>query len=187
MRLWTLEARTLPADAALPGMVAGRHADTATGVLTLLALAMLVPHYGWLALLLAFPLARLLVLDATCYLLPNLYTLPLIAGGVVYALLQGHGNAALLAVALLLLMREVCLRIKTPCGLCGGDFTLLAALFSWMPLPLALMAVAVGSLMYLPVAFIFPARPVPFGVPLVAGWLVVALLSGLPWLALWPI
>lgn len=187
MPLWKLEARTIPPDAAMPGMVPPTHATTWTLVLTLLAVAMLWPSYGWLAVLLAFPLARLLVLDATCYLLPNLYTLPLIAGGVVYALMSGYGELTLLVVVLLLFLREVCLRVTWHCGLCGGDFTLLAALFSWFPLPQAFMAVAVGSLMYLPVAFIFPARAVPFGVPLVAGWFTVALLSALPFRLPWPI
>ncbi|MCP5405445.1 MAG: prepilin peptidase [Pseudomonadaceae bacterium] len=192
--LWPLEVRALPPEA-LAGhrRIPAPDINRVTLVLALAIPLLLWPAYGPLALLLAFPLARLLVLDACCYLLPNLYTLPLISGGVVYAWMSGFGTPALMMVAVLLLVREGVLRLPpSRIGIGGGDFMLLAALFSWLPLAPACFAVALGCVIYLPVAFALPGRPIPFGVPLIAGWLLMALLGqtvlrDLPLREFWPI
>lgn len=171
MTLWPFERTTLPPDAALPGLLPGRFANAATFALLPVAALALWPLHGLLALPVAFALARLLALDAATYLLPNLYTWPLIGGGLAYAWAQGKGVPATIAVLALLGLRYLTLRFPLEKGMAGGDFCLLAAMFAWLGFGGGSIAIALGCLMWLPFTLANPKRMVPLGVPLIAGWL----------------
>jgi prepilin signal peptidase PulO-like enzyme (type II secretory pathway) len=177
--LWAFEQATVPPGAAQPGLMAGR----AAWLLTLLGVpfaALLWPAYGPLALPLGLALGRLLALDLTSYLLPDLYTYPLITGGLAWAWFSGHSASAIVAVGLLLAVRELTLRLPLPSrGMGGGDFTLLAALCCWMGFGDAMWASALGSLLWLPVSFKFPRRHVPLGVPVILGWAIYSCVNTL--------
>lgn len=181
--LWPLETHTIPPAAVRKGLVRGAWANTITGAGTLVAMAALWPVHGVWALLLALPLARLLALDITAYLLPHLYTIPLIVAGV----WLGQGLVSLWLIIPVLVAREVALRLPKPMGLSGGDFMLLAAMLAWLPVHQACVAATVGCVLWLPVAFMFPKRDIPLGVPLILGWLVFSCGSALQMASSWPI
>jgi prepilin signal peptidase PulO-like enzyme (type II secretory pathway) len=176
--LWPWEKATLaPADLVLPGWLPLR----ADGVVTLLGGILgtiLLPAPLWP---LAWVLARLAALDLTLYILPDIYTIPLLAVGLTHAL-QIHAMPQFLAgVVLLALQLSGQRRLQSHFG--GGDFKLLAAMLAWLPLQTAAMAVAVGCIVWLPLAFWRPKAMHPFGLPLILGWLIILAFPHLPeWL-----
>lgn len=181
--LWPLETRTIPAAAVREGLVAGMWANRITVAGSVLAVVFLWPLHGLWALVLAVPLARLLALDMTAYLLPHLYTVHLIGLGVVW----GQGLGSLWVIIPLLVAREVVMRLPKPIGLSGGDFMLLAVMVAWLPVHQACIAATLGCVLWLPVAFLYPKRDIPLGVPLIAGWLVFSAGAALQVAASWPI
>lgn len=166
-----------------PGLLQPRRAAPLTLLAALVFIPVLYPVMGGASLPVGLVLARLVALDVTTYTLPNIYTLPMLVVGWLYAFQHGLGGQAVLAALLLMAIGLVLGRLTSRAGLGGGDFKLLAALFAFMPVFQGFSAVALGCLMWLPVAFTAPQRPVPFGVPVVLGWVVVLRWPHLPnWL-----
>ena len=149
--------------------------------------ALLWQPYGYAAIAIGLVFGRLVALDLTTYTLPNIYTLPLLAVGLMHALSANHLAQALIACLLIIFFNKTVaaanLRMARSVGIGGGDFKLLAALFAFLPLTSAFWAIAVGSLLYMPVAFAKPKAMVPFGVPLILGWAILLRWPHLPnWL-----
>ena len=170
LALFKWERATLPASEITQGLLAHKH-------LTLLTLLFYIPLgvlFAWMfqspyASLLALPFARLMALDLTTYTLPDVYTLPLITLGAAHAVTQGMPIN--LAIALGLMGLATLLAQRFPkAGLGGGDIKLLTALFLWLSPANACFTVALGCLLWLPVACVFPRKPQPFGIPLILGW-----------------
>ena len=173
------EAATVPPDAGQPGLLRPRWAWPLTGLTVPLA-ALLWPAYGPLAPVLGLLAGRLLALDLTTYLLPNLYTYPLLGGGLAYAWFAGHGWSSAFSVLALLALRELTLRLPSARkGLGGGDYTLLAATCCWMTLADAMWAGLLGSLLWFPFTWLAPRRHVPLGAPVILGWAVYSCLKTL--------
>jgi prepilin signal peptidase PulO-like enzyme (type II secretory pathway) len=174
-RLWPWEKATLtPADLALPGWLPPR-ADNVVTLLGGILGAVLLPAPLWP---LAWVLARLAALDLTLYVLPDIYTVPLLAVGLTHAV-QTHAMPQFLAgMVLLALQLSGQRRLQSHFG--GGDFKLLAAMLAWLPLSTAAMAVAVGCLVWLPMAFLRPKAMHPFGLPLILGWVIILRFPHLP-------
>lgn len=169
--IWFFEQPTIPPGAAQPGILPLPHPGLVTLFLMIPIMVFFWPLYGPLAPVLAFVAARLLVLDLTTYLLPNLYTYPLIAGGLVWAWGQGYGPYALILVVVMLVLRAVFLsRPNLKLGMGGGDFALLAALCGWLEPQVVFCAIAIGCILWLPFTFLTPQRAVPLGVPIILGW-----------------
>ena len=158
-----------------------------TLLLALCLSALLWQGYGMAGVAMGLLFGRLMALDLTTYTLPNIYTVPLLAVGMVYAALHGMLWQALTAAVGVYLLAEVLRRAGAARGLStgmgGGDLKLLAALFAFLPVTEALFALALGSFIWLPVAFAKPKLSVPFGVPIVIGWVLLLRLPHLPnWL-----
>jgi prepilin signal peptidase PulO-like enzyme (type II secretory pathway) len=141
---------------------------------------------GIAAIPIALIFARLIALDLTTYTLPNIYTVPLIAVGLMHAFTNDQLSQALIAILLLVFFSRTLYRANLrglSMGFGGGDLKLLAALFAFLPLTSAFWAIAVGSLLWMPIAFAKPKAMVPFGVPLILGWTILLCLPDLPnWL-----
>ncbi|MFZ2587261.1 MAG: hypothetical protein WAZ18_03985 [Alphaproteobacteria bacterium] len=181
--VWPLEARTVPAAAVRQGLVPWTWGDNLTAVGMIVAVLALAPLHGLWAVALAFPVARLAVLDASAYLLPHLYTVPVMVLG----LGVGQGAQHGWWIAGVLVAREVAMRLPFKVGLSGGDFMLVAAMLGWLEPYQVCIAAAMGCALWVPVAFMFPKQDVPLGVPLIVGWLVFSLGSALPMARSWPI
>ncbi|MBI1309338.1 MAG: hypothetical protein GC129_05795 [Proteobacteria bacterium] len=176
------ENATGVAQAAQPGLIPAHHGGFITFVLTIVLLAVLMPTQGagLPALALSLLFARLIALEFTSYTLPNIYTVPLLAVGCAHAALHGlflqFTAAALLLLAVALLLP----RLRPQAGFGGGDFKLLAAYFAFFPVQGALLTLGLACLLYLPLGFAFPRRPVPFGVPLILAWVLLLAFPTLP-------
>lgn len=173
-----------------PSMQKGLLPEAATSSLTALCAAALLV-FLWPALhLAALPTAlifgRLIALDLTTYTLPNIYTIPLITVGLFHAFNTEQLSQGLITILLLVLFSRTLTRANIKgrsMGFGGGDLKLLAALFAFLPLTAAFWAIAVGSLLWMPVAFVKPKAMVPFGVPLILGWSILLRFPHLPnWL-----
>lgn len=178
--LFPFERSSIPPDAVGQGLVPHAWARVLTFVLTPVVMGILWPYYAWLAVPMGFALTRLAVLDLTAYLLPHLYTYPLLAGGLTQAWMLGEGFSTTLIVGGVLAIRWLFLRYQHNAGLGGGDFMLLAAMLAWMPSVLVMMGLAVGCLLWFPVTLFMPKQPVPLGVPMIIAWLVVSMAVLLP-------
>jgi len=153
-------------------------------LLALLTAILLWPVMGGTAIVVGLVFGRLAALDLTTYTLPNVYTVPLLVVGLAHAAGQGRLLQALLAALVIILMAQVIQRggqhLGRQLGMGGGDLKLLAALFAFLPLTHAFFAVAAGCLLWLPVAMLKPKATVPFGVPLLLGWVVLLRWPALP-------
>jgi prepilin signal peptidase PulO-like enzyme (type II secretory pathway) len=186
-RLWGPERATLaPADLLLPGWLPPPTLNPLTTFLAVaLAAGTLALGHPWAAL--AAPVfARLAALDLTAFVLPDLYTYPLLAAGLTHALLAGQWPQALAALALIGVLLPFA-ALRPTAGLGGGDLKLIAALTAWLPAEAAATALALGCLAWLPLACRHPRRPQPFGVPVILGWLAILLCPHLPERLLLPI
>lgn len=178
LAMW--ETSTGVAAAAQPGLLPYRAALPLTALLFGLFSVFLWPLLGLSGLVVAALFARLIALDITTYTLPNVYTLPMLAVGGVYALTHGLFVQSLLACLLLLCLVWLLARINATAGFGAGDLKLMAVLFAFTPAPEALFALSLGSLLWMPVAMFHPRRPVPFGIPILLGWLVLLRFPDLP-------
>jgi prepilin signal peptidase PulO-like enzyme (type II secretory pathway) len=181
------EVATNVPQAATPGLLP----RTITFALTMLAAVVIAlilwPVFGPASLAMGLLFGRLIALDLTTYTLPNVYTIPLATVGLFHALSAEHLGQAFLAIIILFCFNKVMahanLRMARHVGFGGGDFKLLAALFAFLPLTSAFWAIAVGCLAYMPAAFAKPKATVPFGVPLIIGWVILLRVPHLPnWL-----
>ncbi|MCA3244740.1 MAG: prepilin peptidase [Alphaproteobacteria bacterium] len=174
------EQATGVAEAALPGLLPARHTRRLTWALALVLAVLLWPAWGMAGVVMALVFARLMALDLTIYTLPNIYTIPLLAVGLLVAL-GDHLLATLLVWLALWLVGAAGRRWPRQGLVLGeGDLKLLAALVACLgPLP-ALAALAVGCLLWLPAAWLAPSRPLPLGVPLLLGWAVALAYPALP-------
>lgn len=179
--LWA-EKATGVAQAAQPGLLPARTATPLTLFLTILLTLVLSPSQGLYALPIALIFARLAALDATTYTLPNLYTVPLIAIGMAYAITHLHLATVVLVPILGLCLSLILSRSQATKGVGGGDIKLLVALFLFQPAEAALLALGLASVLYLPLACLAPKCPVPFGLPILLAWV---LLLGAPTLPNW--
>lgn len=174
------EQATGVADAAIPGLFSAHHSGRLTWALALVLAVLLWPAWGLPGVAVALIFARLMALDLTTYTLPNIYTIPLLAVGLVVAM--GNHLLATLLVWLALWLVGVAGRRWPRQGLVlgEGDLKLLAAMVASLgPLP-ALAALAVGCLLWLPGAWLVPNRPLPLGVPLLLGWALALAYPALP-------
>lgn len=181
------EGATHVATAAQPGLLPAAATGSLTAFLSLLITVILWPVYGPWSLAIGLTFGRLMALDLTTYTLPNIYTIPLLCMGLVHALGNEQLTQAALALVLIFLFNKTLmhanLRAARKVGVGGGDLKLLAALFAFLPLTSACWAIAAGCLAYMPVAFLKPKATVPFGVPLLVGWVIILRVPHLPnWL-----
>ncbi|TKW61552.1 MAG: prepilin peptidase [Blastochloris viridis] len=177
------ETATHVPQSSVTGMLT-RESLTPLSLLAALVITLLLwSHYGIGALAIGLIFGRLLALDLTTYTLPNIYTVPLMVVGLVHSLVFGGFLQAVLALVILLLVSLVLSRSHIKIGMGGGDLKLLAALFAFLPLTDAFFAIALGSLCWLPVAFLKPKASIPFGVPILLGWVCLLAFTDLPnWL-----
>ncbi len=137
------------------------------------------------SLVLGFSLVLLAVIDALVLRLPDAITLPLIALGLLVTALHdradlvAHLIGAVAGYAVLAIAAAAYARVRSREGLGLGDAKLMAcagAWLGWSPLPLVLLAAAVGGIVWVAVARLRQgptawAQPAPFGVPLaLATW-----------------
>lgn len=177
------EVATHVAAAARHGLFPVQQAASLTAFLTFASLLFLWPAYGLAALPIALIFGRLMALDLTTYTLPNVYTVPLIAIGLVHAFFHGFFMQALLVLILMMLLARTLTHARFKLGLGGGDLKLIAALFAFLPLTSAFWAIALGCVVWMPVTFAKPKAMVPFGVPLIVGWMILLRFPHLPnWL-----
>ena len=179
------EKATNVAPAVRSGMLPQTAIWPLTAFSALALMLFLYPTLGLVAIPTALIFGRLIALDLTTYTLPNIYTVPLIIMGLMHAFTQEHLSQGLATILLLMFFSATLNRapLKIRFGVGGGDIKLLAALFAFLPLTSAFWAIAIGSLLWLPVAFIKPKAMVPFGVPLILGWAVLLRFPDLPnWL-----
>lgn len=172
---------------ARPGLLTAAAAPWLSVVFALAVVALLWQPFGWLAIVIGLVFGRLMALDLTTYTLPNVYTIPLFTVGLLHALSHEQLAQALIACLLIFFFNKTMaaanMRMARSIGVGGGDLKLLAALFAFLPLTSAFWAIAVGSLFYMPVAFAKPKATVPFGVPLLVGWVILLKWPHLPnWL-----
>ncbi len=140
-----------------------------------------------LSLCLAWGLLVLVIIDWLDFRLPDLITLPLIAGGLVAAALLpaehvlDHTAAAAAGYAALWVIAWAYRRVRGQEGLGLGDAKLAAAAGAWLgpePLPSVLLLASMSGILWIVVAAIFRGRTeltqrIPFGVPLsLAVWIV---------------
>lgn len=179
------ESATGVADEAQKGLLPGAWAGWLTLAAAVVFGGVLQAGGGlpfWVAVPVGLVWARLAVLDLTTYTLPNIYTLPLLAVGWLYAWQNGLAAQAAGAAAVLAAVGLWGGRPAAAAGLGGGDLKLLAALFAFLPVWQGLWAVALGCAVWLPVAFAMPRRAVPLGVPVLVGW---GVMVGWPHLPNW--
>jgi|GEM_PF-4821987 len=177
---WWAEAATGVPQAALPGFVHARLAWPLTLAGWAVFAVILWPVMGIFALPVALIFARLFALDLAAYTLPDIYTLPLAATGLLSAVLNGRAGQGLTMVLLLALLAVV-MRLRRPAmGLAEGDLKLLAAMFTFLPFGMACWGVALGCVAWLPVTYARPRHMVPFGVPLIVGWMIILRWPHLP-------
>lgn len=174
------EKATGVAHDAHPGLIPPRAANALTAVLFLGLSVLFYNTHGATGFLIALLFARLAALDLATYTLPNIYTLPLLAVGVAHAATHGLLMQSLLACLMLLCILWLTIQLGNRLGLGSGDLKLIAALFAFFPADAALFALGAGSLLWLPVGFAFPRRAVPFGVPILLGWVLLLRFPGLP-------
>lgn len=181
------EEATHAPTAAQPGLLPA----TTTLWLTLLCATIIATvlwqPFGYYALPIGLIFGRLMALDLTTYTLPNVYTIPLFVVGLFHALTHEQLAQAFIAAIIIVFFNKTLaaanMRMARTIGIGGGDLKLLAALFAFLPLTSAFWAIAVGSLAYMPVAFAKPKATVPFGVPLIIGWIILLRWPHLPnWL-----
>lgn len=168
------EDATLPPGTLIPGIVAPRHLRNITLVATLATLLVFMPYMGLWAVIPAFAFGRLLAFDLTTYTLPNIYTYPLIAAGLAHTVWMVEPERLIPAAVIYGIYRATQLR-PLPIGMGGGDYKLLTALFLWMDPVMACFTLAAGCFAWLPFTLKNPDNPIPFGVPLLVGW--VAMLA----------
>jgi len=179
LKLAPWEHATLPHP--LPqGLLPAQHAGPLFLILAGVGMVLLNPTLGPWGIPVALVLARLLVLDVAAYVLPDVYTLPLLATGVVATALaqQWFWLAGVLAVfaALWFATPHLPKSLAKSVGIGGGDLKLLAAMALWLN-PLAFCwAIAVGCLLWLPLVWRQPLLPVPLGAPLLVGWVIMLVL-----------
>lgn len=181
------EASTHVPEAAQPGLLPQAATGSLTALFSLLIILLLWPLYGAWSLGIGLTFGRLMALDLTTYTLPNVYTIPLLTVGVLHALTTEHLTQAALAIVLIFVFNRTLmkanLRAARKIGVGGGDLKLLASLFAFLPLTSACWAIAAGCILYMPVAFLKPKATVPFGVPLILGWILLLRVPHLPnWL-----
>lgn len=117
------------------------------------------------SLCLALILARLAALDLTTHTLPDIYAIPLVSMGLAHSFSTGQG--ANLAILPLLGALTFIPRLQ----LGGGDLKLMAAMFLFLGFQFGFWAIALGCILWLPMACWRPHHPQPFGVPIALGWL----------------
>jgi len=178
------EAATHVGTESQPGLLPAATLTPLSLLLALLTTILLWPVFGGTAILIGLLFGRMAALDLTTYTLPNIYTVPLLVVGLVHAAGQGRLLQALLAALVIILLAQIIQRggqhVGKQLGMGGGDLKLLAALFAFLPLTNAFFAVAVGCLLWLPVAMLKPKATVPFGVPILLGWVVLLRWPALP-------
>lgn len=179
---WWESATHAPASAR-PGLVPPQLAWPLTAASALVFAIILWPVLGYASLPVAVVFGRLLALDAATYTLPNVYTIPMLCIGLLQATHGGRLTEVLLAIAAIFVTGAILSRMGGRFGIGGGDAKLLAAMCALMPLDATCFAVAIGCLFYLPIAFTNPKASVPFGIPLILGWVILLRLPDLPnWL-----
>lgn len=176
----TWEKATGVPAAAQTGLLPLKASLPLTALLFLLFAVFLYPVQGLGGVLFALLAARLIALDATTYTLPNIYTLPLLAIGLAHAATHGLLLQSFLVCLMLLCLLWLTTQLGTRMGMGAGDLKLAAALFAFLPAPQALFSLGIGSILWLPVAFFMPRRAVPFGIPILLGWLLFLRFPGLP-------
>ncbi len=185
MALPVWEKATGVAEDALPGTVALRHAGRLTAGFWLVFAVVLWPQWGLAGVLMGLVFARMAAVDLTMFVLPNVYTWPLMAMGLVHGLMQGTVLVIVGIWAALAGVAWLARWLWPGRGVGGGDWALGAAMVAFLGPVGACVAVAVGVLLWLPVAFARPQAMVPLGVPLIVGWVVVLCCPHLPeWLEL---
>ena len=183
MLLTPWETATDVTPAVKNGLLPRRAATPLTLFCSLAIAIALWPVFGFCTVPIALVFGRLVALDLTTYTLPNIYTVPLLIIGLLHAFTHGWLMQAILALLLIYCLSLTLTRSNLKMGMGGGDLKLLAALFAFLPLTSAFWAVAVGCLLYSPVTFAKPRSMVPFGVPLIVGWVILLCYPHLPnWL-----
>lgn len=174
------ETATGVREATQEGLVPGRASASLSLLLALVGAVLMYPAQGLVGVLAGLVFGRLMALDLTTYTLPNIYTLPLLAMGVAHAATHGLLTQTVLACLMLLSVFWLSNQLGNRIGMGAGDLKLMAALFGFIPAPEALFGMGLGATLWLPVAFFFPRRAVPFGVPVLLGWVLVLSFPGLP-------
>jgi leader peptidase (prepilin peptidase)/N-methyltransferase len=190
--MWPWEKRFLPDADIGTGVLAPKLALPLTllGWLGLVTAALVAPFqlplFSLLSfLLLALILWRLLILDLTYLVLPDVYTLPLTLAGLAATFyLHPHwwwGFAgATLMFAIHYGFAMLChMLTKGQGGLGGGDIKLATALGAWFGPLAALLILATANLINFIPALIWPKRDIPFGIGLtLAAFLQLGLVFG---------
>jgi len=162
-------------------------AETAALVIAVWCIVVLPGPLVWVGAVFGWTLLTLAVIDQRHLLLPDRLTLPLAAGGLLYASLLGTGEVvgqlagALLGFLSFRLLSSGYRLVRGREGLGAGDgklFGAIGAWVGWQGLPTALLYAAVSGLMW-SLAWGRSGRPLrlqtplPFGPHLcIAGWLV---------------
>ncbi|MFZ2620600.1 MAG: A24 family peptidase, partial [Alphaproteobacteria bacterium] len=122
-----------------------------------------------LALLLAGVLARATAMDMHLRILPNIYTLPLLVGGVLAQAMAGQGLASLYGVAFaagvvgLIAVLHYALTRTLPTW--GGDMKLMLAMGAWLGVEVLPFALLMAGLLNVPLFYFF-RNGTPYGLGL---------------------
>ncbi|PIZ31587.1 MAG: hypothetical protein COY40_01655 [Alphaproteobacteria bacterium CG_4_10_14_0_8_um_filter_53_9] len=183
--LFPWERATHVADDMIDGWLDARWLGIVSTGAGLMCALTLYTVAGWGGAFLGVVLGRMLAFDLVGYVLPDVYTLPLVAVAAAFALSHGMGDGRLLGAVLLGVAYMGMMRFQPRIGLGGGDLKLMAAMLLAMGPFTFWTSTLAACVLWAPFAFWQPKKAIPFGVPLLIGSILMFI--GLRYTALGPI
>lgn len=190
--MWRFEQLTTAAESPLPAVIGGAWATVlwlgAAILFSILAATystLLAPLPLLFTVIIALLTARMMIIDLNHHLLPDIYTAPLLLGGLLFHATQGSLGfvdsfmAASCGFVLPLLFILLCARVlNLNSGFGGGDIKLTAAAAAWCGTAALPWLVALACIIGIALSFILQRnKEIPFGPALVMSlWILLIVL-----------